>query len=195
MTASAMATAMATAIVTAMAMATEMVTATARATAMARATATATATAMAIQGQWLDDGNWTMTMGWLQCDGNGWPATCRMLASAAAPIQDDNQLMWTNFGGWDKREVQFGGIEPQKRVKVESIEWRSIDHHSIDSKSTFSPPQSGKHMGTYSACLLLEVRLCYQRHSKHIDCHRHLCHCCDGVIAVVDAKASPPSLS
>ncbi len=44
--------------------------------------------------------------------------TRRMLSSAAPPIQDNNQLMLTGWGGGDKREGQFGGIEPQKRVKV-----------------------------------------------------------------------------
>jgi hypothetical protein len=39
--------------------------------------------------------------------------------------------MWSIWGGGDKREGQFGGIESQKRVKVEMIEWRSIDLHSI----------------------------------------------------------------
>jgi hypothetical protein len=74
--------------------------------------------------------------------------------------------MWTLWGEGYKREGQFGGIEPQKRVKVELIEWRSIDLHSIDSKSTFHPPQSGKCTGTYSACNL-GVRLRYQRHGEH----------------------------
>jgi hypothetical protein len=66
------------------------------------ATATATATAMmplplptatlsmkltvALRGRRLDDGDWTTTMGRRQCDGDGWPATCRTLASAAPPI-------------------------------------------------------------------------------------------------------------
>ncbi len=62
--------------------------------------------------------------------------------------------MWTVWGGGDKREGQFGGIEPQKRVKVELIEWRSVDLHSINSKSTFRQPQGNKHMGTYSARVL-----------------------------------------
>jgi hypothetical protein len=43
-------------------------------------------TTAALQGWRLDDGNWTTTMGRQQCDGNGWPATCRTLASAAPPI-------------------------------------------------------------------------------------------------------------
>jgi hypothetical protein len=42
-----------------------------------------------------------------------------------------------------------------------------IDPHSIDSKSTFRPPQSGKRTRTYSACIL-EVRLRYRRHGKHV---------------------------
>jgi hypothetical protein len=54
--------------------------------------------------------------------------------------------MRTVWGGGDEREGQFGGIEPQKRVEVELIEWRSIDLHTIDSKSTFRPPQSSKCM-------------------------------------------------
>jgi hypothetical protein len=46
-------------------------------------------------------------------------------------IQSNNQLIWTVWGGGDEREGQFGGIEPQKRVEVELIEWRSVDLHSI----------------------------------------------------------------
>jgi hypothetical protein len=132
-------------------------------------------------------------MGRLRCDDDGRPVTCRMLASAAPPIQGKNQLMWIIWGGGDKREGQFGGIEHQERVKVKLIKWRSIDFHSINSKSTFCPPQSGKRMGTYSACVL-GVRLRYQRHGKHIVCCRHLCHCQDEVIAIVDVKGSLPSL-
>jgi hypothetical protein len=49
---------------------------------------------------------------------------------------------------------------------VELIEWRSIDLHSINSKSTFRPPQSGKRMASYSACIL-GVRLRYWRHGEH----------------------------
>jgi hypothetical protein len=66
------------------------------------------------------------TIGQQGFDGNGWPATCRTLASAAPPIQDNNQLMWTVWGGGDKREELLGGIEPQKRVKVELIEWSQL---------------------------------------------------------------------
>ncbi len=101
--------------------------------------------------------------------------------------------MWTIWGGGDKREGQFGGIEPQERVKVELIEWRSMDLHSIDSKSTFHPPQSGKRMGTYSACVL-GVRLRYQRHDKVVYCCRRLCYRHDEVIAIFDVKGSLPSL-
>ncbi len=101
--------------------------------------------------------------------------------------------MWTVWGGGDKREGQFGGIEPQERVEVELIEWRSIDLQSIDSKSTFCPPQSGKRMGTYFACVL-GVRLCYQHHGKHVYCCRHLCHHHDEVIAIIDVKGSLLSL-
>jgi hypothetical protein len=158
-----------------------------------RQRSTATATATAIRGRRLEDGDWMTTMGRLRCDDDGRPATCRTLASAAPPIQGKNQLMWTIWGGGDNREGRFGGVEPQRRVEVEIIEWRSIDLHSIDSRSTFRPPQSGKRTGTYSACVL-GVRLRYQRHGKHVYCCRHLCHHLDGVIAVVDVKASPPSL-
>jgi hypothetical protein len=73
----------------------------------------------------------------------------------------------TDWGGRDEREGRFGGIEPEKRIKVELIEWRSVDLHSINSKSTFPLPQGGKHMGTYSACFL-GVRLCYWRYGKHV---------------------------
>jgi hypothetical protein len=75
--------------------------------------------------------------------------------------------MWTVWGGGDERKGGVGGIEPQKRVKVELIEWRLVDLHSINSKSTFHPPQGGKHIGTYSACVL-GVRLRYWRHGKHV---------------------------
>ncbi len=91
-----------------------------------------------------------------------------MLASAAPPIiQGNNQLMKTVWGGGDKKEGHFGGIEPQKQVEVELIEWRSIDLHSIDSKSIFRPPQSGKRTGTYSACIL-GVWLRYRHHGKRV---------------------------
>jgi hypothetical protein len=43
----------------------------------------------------------------------------------------------TVLGEGDKTEGQFGGIKPEKRVEVELIEWRSLDLHSINSKSTF----------------------------------------------------------
>jgi hypothetical protein len=78
--------------------------------------------------------------------------------------QSTNVTVW---GGGNKREVQFGRIEPEKRVKVELIEWRSVDLHSINSKLAFRPPQGGKHMGTYSACFL-GVRLHYWRHVKQV---------------------------
>ncbi len=107
-------------------------------------------------------------MGQQQWDGNGQPATCRTRASAAPSIQSNNQLFWTVWGDGDNREGQFGGIEPQKRVEVELIEWRSLDLHSINSKSIFHPPQGGKHMENYSACVL-GVRLRYRRHGKHIN--------------------------
>ncbi len=134
-----------------------------------------------------------MTMGRLRCDDDGQPVTCRTLASAAPPIQGKNQLMWTILGGGDKREGQFGGVEPQERIKVVLIEWRSIDLHSLDSKSSFCPPQSSKCMGTYSACIL-GLRLRYQRHGKHVYCCRHLCHRHDEVIAIIDVKGSLSSL-
>jgi hypothetical protein len=38
--------------------------------------------------------------------------------------QSTNVTVW---GGGDEREGRFGEIEPQKRVKVELIEWRSVD--------------------------------------------------------------------
>jgi hypothetical protein len=60
-------------------------------------------------------------MGQLQCDGDGQPATCRMLANAAPSIQGKNQLMWTVWGGGDEIEGQFGGTDTQKRVEVELI--------------------------------------------------------------------------
>ncbi len=71
------------------------------------------------------------------------------------------------WGRGDGREGQFGGIEPQKRVEVELIEGRSVDLHSINSKSTVCPFQGGKHIGTYSTCFL-GVRLHYRHHGKHI---------------------------
>ncbi len=106
-------------------------------------------------------------MGWQRCDGDGRLATRRMLASAAPPIQGINQLMWSVWGGEDKREGEFGGIEPQKRVEVELIEWRSLHIHTTNSKSSFCPSQSRKSTGTYSACIL-GVRLHCRRHGKHV---------------------------
>ena len=41
------------------------------------------------------------------------------------------------------------------------------DDHTINSKSTFRPPQSRKGTITYSACIL-GVRLHYRRHGKHV---------------------------
>jgi hypothetical protein len=131
-------------------------------------------TTAALQGRQWDDDDWTMTMGQHQCDGCGRPATCRTLASAAPPIEGKNQPMWTVWGGGDEREGRFGGIEPQKQVKVELIEWRSIDLHSIDFESTFRPPQSGKRTGTYSAWVL-GVRLRYRRHGEHLSMVYGLC--------------------
>ncbi len=49
---------------------------------------------MVIGRQWLDNNNGTTTM-WRQLVA----ATCRMLASAEPPIQGNNQLMWTVWGG------------------------------------------------------------------------------------------------
>jgi hypothetical protein len=57
-----------------------------------------------------------------------------MLASSVPILLNNNELMLTVWGGGDKREGQFGGIEPQRRVELELIEWRSIDLQSIDSK-------------------------------------------------------------
>jgi hypothetical protein len=51
--------------------------------------------------------------------------------------------MWIVWGGGDERKGGFKGIKPQKRVKVELIEWRLVDLHSINSKSTFYPSQGG----------------------------------------------------
>jgi hypothetical protein len=59
----------------------------------------ATAMVMAIQGWQLGDSDWTTMMGQQQCDDDGWPVTCRTLASAAISIQGNNQLMWTLLGG------------------------------------------------------------------------------------------------
>jgi hypothetical protein len=75
----------------------------------------------------------------------------------------------TTVDSLGKRRQERGviwGIEPHKRVKVELIEWRSIDLHSIDFKSTFCLPQSGKRMGTYSKCIL-GLRLRYWRRGEH----------------------------
>jgi hypothetical protein len=50
--------------------------------------------------------------------------------------------MWVGRGGREKREEQFGGIEPQKQFKVELIEWRSIDLHLINFNSTSAHPRA-----------------------------------------------------
>jgi hypothetical protein len=115
----------------------------------------------------MDIGNWTMTMGRQQCDGNGRTATCRMVASAAPPIKGNNQLMWTVWRGGDKREGRFGGNEPQKTVKLELIEWRSHHLHYTYSKSSFCPSQRRKSTGTYSACIL-GARLPYLHHGEQV---------------------------
>jgi hypothetical protein len=49
---------------------------------------------------------------------------------------------------------------------VELIEWRSIDLHSINSKSTFRSSQSSKRTASDSACIL-GVRLRYWRHGEY----------------------------
>jgi hypothetical protein len=59
----------------------------------------ATAMATAIQGRQLGNSNRMTMMGQQQCDDDGWPATCRTLASAAPSIQGNNQLMWAVLGG------------------------------------------------------------------------------------------------
>ena len=114
-----------------------------------------------------DDGRWddddamaTTTMERRRSDGDG-------LMSAVPPIRGNNQLMSTVWGGVDEREGRFWGTEGQKRVEVEAIGWRSFHLHSINSKSTFRPPQSRRGTITYSACVL-GVRLRYQRHGKHV---------------------------
>jgi hypothetical protein len=101
-----------------------------------------------------------MTKEQQQSDGDG-------LASAVPPIRGNNQLMLTVWGGVDERERRFWGTQGQKRVEVEAIGWRSLHLHSTNSKSTFHTPQSGKRMGSYSACVL-GVRLCYRRHAEHV---------------------------
>ncbi len=76
----------------------------------------------------------------------------------------------TNVDSLEKRKQEreeIWGDRTSDKIKVELIEWRSLDLHSINSKSIFHPPQGSKHMGTYSACIL-GVRLRYQRHGKHI---------------------------
>ncbi len=88
------------------------------------------------------------------------------LASAVPPIQGNNQLMLTVWGGVDEREGQFWGTEGQKRVEVEAIGWRSLHLHS-QFQINFCTSQSGKRMGSYSACVL-GVRLRYQRHGEHV---------------------------
>ena len=95
-----------------------------------------------------------------RCDGDG-------LASAVAPIRGNNQLMPTVWGGVDQREGRFRGTEGQKRVEVEAIGWISLHLHSINSKSTFRTPPSGKRMGSYSACVL-GVRMRCLRHGEHV---------------------------
>jgi hypothetical protein len=94
-----------------------------------------------------------------RCDGDG-------LASAVPP-RGNNQLMSTVWGGVDQREGRFRGTEGQKRVEVEAIGWRSLHLHSINSKSTFRTPPSGKRMGSYFACVL-GVRLHCLRHGEHV---------------------------
>ena len=100
------------------------------------------------------------TMERRQSDGDG-------LVSAVPPIRGINQLMSTIWRGVDEREGRFRGMEGQKRVDLEAIGWKSLHLHSINSKSIFRTPQSGKRMGTYSACVL-GVRLRYRRHGKHV---------------------------
>ncbi len=72
-------------------------------------------------------------------------AECIQVLRHPSKQQSTNVTVWE---GGDEREGRFGEIEPQKRDKVELIEWRSVDLHSINSKSIFCPNQGSKHMGT-----------------------------------------------
>ena len=83
-------------------------------------------------GRWDDDNEMaTRTNGRRRCDGDGRPATRRTLASAAPPIQGNNQLMSTVWGGVDKREGQFRGGEDRKGSM-----WRRLSgDHFISTQS------------------------------------------------------------
>ena len=83
----------------------------------------------------------TRMNGLWQCDGDGWPATCRTLAIAVPPIRLNNQTYVDSLGR-SRREIgTIAGGGRQKRVGVDAIEWRSLHLHSINSKPTFQPHQ------------------------------------------------------
>ena len=56
--------------------------------------------------------------------------------------------------------------ERQRRIERDDDDGEK-DDQTINSKSTFRPPQSRKDTITYSACVL-GVRLRYRRHGKHV---------------------------
>jgi hypothetical protein len=88
------------------------------------------------------------------------------MAGFCTPIrrqQSTNEAVWVEG---DKREDNSWGWATEK-VKVEAIWWRSLDLHSIKSKSTFCPLQSRKSTGTYYT-YILGVRLSYWHHGKHV---------------------------
>jgi hypothetical protein len=62
--------------------------------------------------------------------------------------------MSTIRGGVEEMEGRFWETEGQKRVEVEGIGWRILHLRSINFKSTFRTPQSDKHVGSYSTCVL-----------------------------------------
>ncbi len=84
-------------------------------------------------------------------------------------------------------EGQFGGIEPQKRVKRELIEGRPIDLHSFDSKSTFPPPPRAANAREPFPHAFWEFSCAISAMVSTF--------IVTGVIAIVDARALPLSLS
>jgi hypothetical protein len=97
-----------------------------------------------------------------------WAASDTQNARERCATHPRQQSTYVDSLGRSRRErgTILGGGQ-QKRVEVEAIEWRSLHLHSINSKTTFRPPQCRERTGTYSACVL-GVRLRYQRHGDHV---------------------------
>jgi len=89
----------------------------------------------------------------------------RKLASAAPPIQGNNQLMVIVGGGRQKRGTIVEDRMTEKGQGGGDLV-ETFDLHEITSLPNFRAPKSSERTGTYSACVL-SVRLrCQERHGQ-----------------------------